>query len=208
MGRLTVAVLLTVLAVTPGCRKSAQPDYFPLVPGAQKLMRISTRHVAAAETSETTEVRLVSVVLGQKRLPEVGNVWVVETPRDSGPSNFSYFRKTPDAVVQLVPRRGKTPLTLLYLSLPLEKGKHWYDTEAQHERLEVVARETLRVEAGEFPDCYKVAVIRVDTDVAMHQWFAPGIGPVKWESRSVWEQDGVRHEQYRVAELVGYREPE
>jgi len=199
---------IVLLGMAAGCNTNRQPDYFPLTAGVQKLMKISTRTIAGVDTSETTEVRLASVVVGESKLPQLGKVWVVETPRDSGPSTYSYFRKTKDAVVQLVPRKGKPAAEMLFLSLPLEDGKSWHESEAERQRLEVVAKETVQTEAGVFPDCYKVAVVRTDADWAMHQWFAPGIGPVKWESRSAWEKDGMKHEQYRSAELVRYGKPE
>jgi len=195
------AVIVLLLAVA-GCNSNRQPDYFPFEAGVRKFMRVSTRTISDSDTTETTEVRLASVMLGERELPQLGKVWIVETPRDSGPSSYSYFRKTKEAVLQLVPRREGPPAEMVFLSLPLENGKFWYESEAKRQRLEVVGQETVETEAGEFPDCYKVAVIRRDADWAMHQWFAPGVGPVKWESRSVWEKDGVKHEQYRSAELV------
>ncbi len=196
-----------VLVAFAGCGGRKEPDYFPLVAGARKSMRIITRSVENGDTSVTVEVKPVSVVIGERKLPGVGKVWVVETPHDSGPSSYAYFRRERDAIVQLLPRRGKPAAEFLFLSLPLAKGKSWFESDARRQRFEVVACETLATEAGVFPDCYKVAVLRADADWAMHQWFAPGVGPVKWEIRSVWEKDGVRHEQYRVAELVKYEQP-
>jgi hypothetical protein len=94
-----------------------------------------------------------------------------------------------------------------YLSLPLERGKSWQDSKDGRELFEVVARETVEVKAGKFPDCYKVAIISTGVDWAMHEWFAPGVGSVKWESRAVWTRDSVQHEQVRQAELVRYEVP-
>lgn len=206
MSRRYLAALCLGLAAV-ACRPGGAPDYFPLAAGTKSYMRIVTRTVAGKDTTQTSEVRLVSVVLGPQKLPGLGRVWVIETPHDSGPAMRSYFRKTSNSVVQVIPRKGKPPLKLLFLSLPLATGRYWFDTEEEHQRFEVVAQETLRLEAGVFPDCFKIASVHSKIDWAMHQWFAPGVGPVKWESRMVRQKAGVVHEQYRRAELVRYERP-
>ncbi len=199
--------VLAGLVVLSGCGQKKEPDYFPLVPGARKFMKVYSRKVVNSDTSETTQVRLSAVVRGEKELSGIGKVWVVESPRDSGPSTYAYFRKQPDAVIQVVPMKGRDPLEVRYLSLPLSVGKSWYDTEEQREQFEVVAKETIELGGHFFPDCYKVAVISSKFDWAMHHWFAPDVGPVKWESRAVWTKDGVEHELVRIAELVQYQLP-
>ncbi len=190
-----------------GCPKPAALDYFPLAKGARKHMRIFQRRIAGPDTSETTMVRLVSVVREERDLPEIGKVWIVESPRDSGRPSYSYFRKVKDAVLQVIPREGKPAAELLFLALPLEVGREWYDTDSRHQKFQVVARETVAVEAGVYPDCYKVAVVGQGVDWAMHQWFAAGVGPVKWETRSARTVEGVENVLYQRAELVRYEAP-
>ncbi|MBN2537985.1 hypothetical protein JXB37_06910 [candidate division WOR-3 bacterium] len=197
--------LLLMLGGCPG--PEAKPDYFPLVPGARRWMEVHTRTITGSDTSETTEVRLVSRVHGEQEIPEQGKLWVIETPRDSGPAMLSYFRKSDTAVVQLVPMRDRPALEKLYLSLPLEKGKGWQDSPARREMFEVVAQETVTVKGGVFPDCFKVAIISTGVDWAMHEWYAAGVGSVKWESRAAWTRDSVNYEQVRTAELVRYELP-
>lgn len=195
------------LVMLLGCRRTGGVDYFPLVAGTKSYMKIVTRTVTGSDTSWKSEVRLVSVVLGMKRIPGLGRVWVIQTPHDSGTVTHAYFRRTPKSVLQLIPRKGRPPAELLFLSLPLEKGKRWYDSQEKQQTFEVVGQETLRLEAGVFPDCFKIASVHSEIDWAMHQWFAPGVGPVKWESRLVRTKSGVRQEQYQVAELVRYEKP-
>jgi hypothetical protein len=74
--------------------------------------------------------------------------------------------------------------------------------------MEVVARETVAVQAGTFPDCYQVRVTSTRADWSMSQWLAPDVGPVKWENRASWTgKDGVKRELLRQAELVSYLVP-
>jgi len=205
--RVTLVALALVLMLGGCPGPDAKPDYFPLVPGARRWMEVKTRTIAGTDTSETTEVRLISLVHGEQEIPEQGKLWVIETPRDSGPAMKSYFRKSDTAVVQLIPMRDRPPLEKRYLSLPLAVGKSWEDSPARRELFEVVAQETVTVKAGVFPDCFKVAIISNGVDWAMHEWYAPGVGSVKWESRAVWTRDSVQHEQVRQAELVRYEVP-
>ena len=202
---LAVAGLLLALA---GCNRPELADYFPLTPGARRIMRIETRMISGRDTTDTVQVRTVEVVHGEKELPRLGKVWVVESPRDTGRPLYSYFRKHDDGIIQVLPTQDSTPQELLYLSLPLVKGLKWYDTKERREVIEVVARETVAVEAGRFPDCFQVRVSSTGADWTMCQWLAPDIGPVKWENRAAWTgKDGVRRELLRKAELVSYLVP-
>jgi hypothetical protein len=206
MLRIAIAAVLVLLAAGCGVQRE-EHDYFPLVRGARRFMRLDTKEVVDGETTHTSGVRPVSIVHGERDVPGVGKVWVVETPRDSGTGQFAYYRKDKDGVTQIVPLKDRKPTEIRYLSFPLYKGKKWFDTERQRETFEVVAVETLELEGGTFPDCYKVAVLSTEVDWAMHQWFAPDVGPVKWESRAAWEKDGKRNEVYRKAELILYQVP-
>ncbi len=206
MRRITLFVLTALLLVV-GCTGGGGPDYFPLVSGSRSFMKVYTRKVVGSDTTEQIQVRLVSIVLGEKDIPGLDRVHVIEAPRDSGPSTYTYFRRDRDGIVQVIPLRGREPTELRYLKTPLSKGRGWYDTDDKREAFEVVAKETVTVEAGVFPDCYKIAIISTKVDWAMHQWFAPDVGPVKWENRAAWTKDGVNHELVRTAELVLYELP-
>ncbi len=200
---------LAVLVLLAACEQPEPADYFPLAPGAQRVMRVYTRLVTGRDTSETTLTRLVELVHGERELPQLGRVWVVEAPRDSGRSTFTFFRKRDDGIIQVLPVSDRQPVEMLYLALPLSRGLKWYDSRDRREVMEVTARDTVRVEAGTFPDCYEVKARSTRQDWTLRQWLAPDVGPVKWENRSAWtDREGVRHEIYRRAELVEYRTPE
>jgi len=202
------AVAIGGLVILAGCNRPELADYFPLVPGAQRIMRVHTMMVAGTDTSETTRVRLVQVVRGEKELPGIGKVWVVEAPRDSGQPAYTYFLKHDDGVIQVLPMQDRKPVELLYLALPLSKGLKWYDTKDQREMMEVVAKETVAVAAGKFPDCFQVLVTSTKADWSMRQWLAPDIGPVKSENRAAWTgKDGVKRSLVRTTELVSYLVP-
>jgi hypothetical protein len=197
------------LTLLLGCDREAPADYFPLKAGQQRAMKVFTRMVAGTDTTETTEVRVVEIVHGLKDVPGMGKCWVVESPRDTGRSLYSFFRKHDDGIVQLVQTSAdKPPVEMLYLALPLVKGLKWYDTKAQHELMEVTAQETVKVQAGIFPDCYVVAVKSTRADWSMTQWLAPSVGAVKWENRAAWtDKSGTKHEMLKLAELVAFKVP-
>jgi len=198
-----------MLALLLACDRQAPADYFPLKAGQQRAMRVFTRLISGSDTTETTAVKVVEIVHGLKDVPGMGRCWVVESPRDTGRSSFSFFRKTDDGIIQLVQTGAdKPPVEMLYLALPLAKGLKWYDTKAQQEVMEVTAQETARVQAGTYPDCYVVAVKSTRADWTMTQWLAPGVGAIKWENRAVWtDKSGRRHEMLKQAELVALKVP-
>jgi hypothetical protein len=199
-------LVFLVFTLWTGCDRPEPADYFPLKAGAERVMKVYTRLVTNHDTSETTTTRLVEVVHGEKDLPQLGRVWVVEAPRDSARSTFTYFRKRDDGIIQVLPLPDRQPVEMLYLALPLARGLKWYDSKDRREVMEVAGRDTVRVDAGTFPDCYEVRARSTRMDWTLRQWLAPDIGPVKWENRSAWTgKDGVRHELYRRAELVAYR---
>ena len=194
--------------ISLGCDRAGPADYFPLSPGAQRVMKVYTHLVQGRDTSETTRVQLVEMVHGERDVPGLGRVWVVEAPRDSGRSTFSYFRKREDGVIQMMLNREREPVELLYLALPLSKGLKWYETREQREVMEVVGRDTVTIGDRHYPDCFEVRVSSTRADWTLRQWLAPGIGPVKWVNRSSWTgKDGVRRELLRQAELVSYQAP-
>jgi hypothetical protein len=191
------------------CDRQAPADYFPLKAGQQRAMKVYTRMIEGKDTTETTEVRVVEIVHGVKDVPGMGKCWVVESPRDTGRPLYSFFRKGEDGIIQLKPvGDDKPPLEMLYLALPLAKGLKWYDTKAQRELMEVTAQETVKVQAGAYPDCYVVAVKNTRADWSMTQWLAPNVGAVKWENRAAWtDKGGKRHEMLKLAELVAFNIP-
>jgi hypothetical protein len=197
------------LALLLACDRQAPADYFPLRAGQQRAMKVYTRMIQGTDTTETTEVKVVEVVHGLKDVPGLGKCWVVESPRDTGQSSFSFFRKNDDGITQLVPAGAdKPPVEILYLALPLVKGLKWYDTKAQGEVMEVTAQETVKVRAGTFAGCYVVAVKSTRKGWSMTQWLAPNVGAVKWENRAVWtDKSGKRCEVLKLAELVAFKVP-
>lgn len=197
------------LALLLACDRQAPADYFPLKAGQQRAMRVFTRTIDGTDTTETTAVKVVEVVHGLKDVPGMGKCWVVETPRDTGGSLYSFFRKRDDGVIQLVQTEAnKPPVEMLYLALPLVKGLKWYDTKAQGEMMEVTAQETVSVRAGTYPDCFVVAVRSARADWSMTQWLAPNVGAVKWENRAAWtDKSGKKHEMLKLAELVAFKVP-
>ena len=197
------------LALLLGCDREAPADYFPLKLGQQRAMQVFTRMITGADTTETTEVRVVEIVHGLKDVPGMGRCWVVESPRDTGQPLYSFFRKHDDGIIQLIQTSAdKPPVELLYLALPLVKGLKWYDTKAQHELMEVTAQETVKVRAGTFPDCFVVAVKSTRGDCSMTQWLAPNVGAVKWENHAAWtDKSGTKHEMLKLAELVSFKVP-
>ncbi len=203
-GKLAVVGLASVLLLA--CGRQVPADYFPLRAGQQRAMRVYTRMIQGTDTTETTEVKVVEVVHGLKEVPGMGRCWVVESPRDSGRSTYSFFRKSDDGIIQLMPTNAdKPPVEILYLALPLVKGLKWYDTKAQGEVMEVTAQETVRVKAGAYPDCYVVSVKSTRTGWNMTQWLAPDVGAVKWENHAVWtDKSGKRCEMLKLAELVAF----
>jgi hypothetical protein len=197
-------------ALLLACGRQIPADYFPLKAGQQRAMRVYTRMIQGTDTTETTEVKVVEVVHGLKEVPGMGKCWVVESPRDSGRSTYSFFRKGDDGIIQLVPTSAdKPPVEILYLALPLVKGLKWYDTKAQGEVMEVTAQETVKVRAGTYPDCYVVSVKSTRTGWSMTQWLAPDVGAVKWENHAVWtDKSGKRCEMLKLAELVAFKVPQ
>jgi len=197
------------IALLLACDRQVPVDYFPLRVGQQRAMRVYTRMIEGTDTTETTEVRIVERVHGLRDVPGVGRCWVVESPRDTGSSSYTFFRKSDDGVVQLMPSgEDKPPVEILYLALPLVKGLKWYDTKAQGEVMEVTAMETVRVRAGTYPDCYVIAVKSTRTGWSMKQWLAPNVGAVRWENRAYWTgKSGEKREVLKLAELVAFKVP-
>ena len=197
------------LALLLACDREVPADYFPLKAGQQRAMKVFTRMIEGTDTTETTQVKVVEVVHGLKDVPGLGKCWVVESPRDTGQSSYSFFRKNEDGIIQLVPTSvDKPPVEILYLALPLVKGLKWYDTKAQGEVMEVTAQETVKVRAGTYPDCYVVVVKSTRTGWSMTQWLAPNVGAVKWENHATGtDKSGKRWELSKLAELVAFKVP-
>lgn len=201
------AFAAAVVLLFASCGGHEESDYFPLVKGSERTMRLWTRVVAAGETTATEEVRVVEQVLGEEEIPGVGQVWVVVVPNDSGGPTRSLYRRTEDAVMEVSFGEDSQPVEITLLSLPLTPGLRWYDTERQGQVSEVVARDTLAVGQDTFPDCYAV-LTRGPLGDSARLWLAPDVGPVQWERCwALTGRDGKRIDVVQRAELVKYERP-
>ncbi len=192
-------------ALLAGCGGYDNADYFPLAAGAERTMKVRTQAAVGAETTSTEAVRVEERVRGLEEVPGLGRLWVVEYALDSGPPAVSFFRRTEDAVTQVVPGDTGEPSELTLLSLPLTVGLKWFDTERRDLVMEVVALDTLVLGNDTFPDCFEVVTRGPGSDSA-RLWLAPNIGAVKWERyRSFRREDGRQVGIVQRAELVEYR---
>lgn len=199
----TLLVLAAGAVIWSGCVRR-QPDYFPLVSGAVRVMKVRQKVTTPSGTGETTFVAAVEVVRGERDLPQMGRVWVVESPADS--ARF-FYRRSGDSIFEIQPGRGGRPKPVLYLLLPLRVGKRWHDTGAEEAERVVEVLEDVAVPLGRFADCYRVVTTHEDFDMKVATWFAPGVGVVRRERRLSWGADSLRREVERVEELVEYRLP-
>ncbi len=180
-------------------------DFFPLIPGAVRIMKVYERKVVGKDTTQSSEVKVVEVVKGLKKMPELGKVWVVEAPLDSGKSVNHFYERYDNTIFKIVPGRGGKPERIVYLIQPLKVGGTWFDSEAERELTEVVAQESVAVPAGVFRNCYKVFTQSKRVNFQQTLWLAPGLGVVKREKVQRWEKGDTNYELYRLEELVEYR---
>jgi len=206
MVRQLVAPVLFVILAVAGCR---QPGYFPMSDDSDWELVFRTVDVAGAETVEIKRVpgRLKVVTVAEDTA--LGRYRIAELSRDSVRLFTLYFQSRPGGMYMLVPwiagdlYAGRNDWILL-LARKLRPGKAWYGN-AYHEQLfEVVAREAATVPAGRIPGCYRIAVRTEEDAWPGSLWFAPGIGPVKWEYRSTRSRDGISWERVETAELVSH----
>lgn len=205
----TQVATIGLILVLAGCAARGGADYFPLVPGAERTMRIWTQTIAGPDTSETARVRLAERVVGEEDVKGMGRLWVIEQPADSGPPMWSYFRRTRDAVLQVMVNNAGDTAGLKFLSLPLRKGLKWTFSEAQGLQSEVIGFDSLIIGSDTFPDCFEIVTESERMEWVGRMWLAPNIGPVKWENRvALTGPDGQPHVVTNRGELVSYRLPE
>jgi hypothetical protein len=86
-------------------------------------------------------------------------------------------------------------------------GKAWYGNSFHEQFFEVAGREAVTVPAGRFAGCCRVD-IRTDEEAWPGSiWYAPGVGPVRWEHHRARSRDGVRWERVESAELARHSRP-
>ncbi|MEO0070844.1 MAG: hypothetical protein ABIK39_01985 [candidate division WOR-3 bacterium] len=197
------AVMMLTICIN-GCTKRTS-EYFPLVPGAVRVMKVYERKVVGKDTSEKSEVRVVEIVRGEKTIPQLGKVWVMETPLDSLRRINYFYQKHNDTIFKIVPGRGGKPERIIYLIQPLEVHRQWFDSEAERELTEVVAQESVNVPAGLFLNTYRIHTESNRANFQQTLWLAPGVGVVKREKRQRWSKGKTNYELYQVEELVGYQ---
>lgn len=203
MGRIVLTVAFGALLFF-SCRRQ-RADFFPLMPGAVRVMKVYEHRVVGKDTSRESTVRVSEVVKGLKDVPRVGRVWVVEAPLDSGRSTVYFFLRSRDTIFKIVPGRGGTPERILYLPLPLTVGKSWFDSDARREQSTVVAQESVTVPAGTFQNCYRIETKSQKVDFHQTVWLLPGLGVVRREKVQRWHRGDTMFELFRQEELVEYR---
>ncbi|MCL6465906.1 MAG: hypothetical protein K6T77_04010 [candidate division WOR-3 bacterium] len=199
-----LTLFITALVLFVGCRRQ-RLDFFPLVPGAVRIMKVYEHKIAGRDTTAQTEVRVTEVVMGVKDVPQLGKVWVVEAPLDSGKKTVYFYDRRGDTIFKIVPGRGGKPERILYLRLPLRVGDRWYESETERELTEVVAIDSVDVPAGKFQNCYKLETKSNKVDFQRTLWLLPGLGAVKREKIQRWRRGDTMFELFQREELVEYQ---
>ncbi len=199
-----LTLFITALVLFVGCRRQ-RLDFFPLVPGAVRIMKVYEHKIAGRDTTAQTEVRVTEAVMGLKDVPQLGKVWVIEAPLDSGKKTVYFYDRRGDTIFKIVPGRGGKPERILYLRLPLRVGDRWYESEAERELTEVVAVDSVDVPAGKFQNCYKLETKSNKVDFQRTLWLLPGLGAVKREKIQRWQRGDTMFELFQREELVEYQ---
>lgn len=199
-----LTLFITALVLFVGCRRQ-RLDFFPLVPGAVRIMKVYEHKIAGRDTTAQTEVRVTEVVMGLKDVPQLGKVWVIEAPLDSGKKTVYFYDRRGDTIFKIVPGRGGKPERILYLRLPLRIGDRWYESDAERELTEVVAIDSVDVPAGKFQNCYKLETKSNKVDFQRTLWLLPGLGAVKREKIQRWRRGDTMFELFQREELVEYQ---
>lgn len=203
-GMRILTLVITGLVLFVGCRRQ-RLDFFPLMPGAVRIMKVYEHRVVGKDTTVHNEVRVTEVVRGIKDVPQLGKVWVVEAPLDSGKKTVYFYDRQGDTIFKIVPGRGGKPERILYLRQPLKVGDRWYDSEAERELTEVVALDSVDVPAGSFQNCYKLETKSSKVDFHQMLWLLPGLGTVKREKVQRWRRGDTMYELFQREELVEYQ---
>lgn len=208
MPRIVPPAVLALSFTVSGCR---QPDYFPITEGSRWALVFFTYDFAGGETTEVKRVPGLARVVTVSEDSAAGRYYVVQVSRDSAVTFTLYFQTRPPGTFMLVPwlaadiysSRGDW---ICIAARRLRPGKAWFGNSYHEQLFEVISRETVVVPAGRFPGCYKVAV-RTDEDAwPGYIWFAPRVGPVRWEYRSTRSRESIRRERVEAAELVEHSE--
>jgi hypothetical protein len=202
--QVTIIAVVLSLSLLSGCRRRVS-DFFPLIPGAVRIMEITERRIAGADTTRHQEVRVAEVVQGIKQIPGLGKVWVVEVPLGNGRSTLYYYEKHLDTIFKFVPDRKGIAQRIVYLIQPLSVGQKWFDSEEKRELSEVVACEPVAVPAGSFPQCFRVETKSERVNFHQTIWLASGLGVVKRQKLQTWTRNDTTFELFQEEKLVEYR---
>ncbi|MGB9742524.1 MAG: hypothetical protein ACP5JB_03600 [candidate division WOR-3 bacterium] len=199
-----IAGLLLLLPPLTTCQRRTA-DFFPLIPGAVKIMEVTERRIAGTDTTSRQEVRVAEVIKGVKNIPDLGKVWVVEVPLGNGKSILNYYQRHGDTIIKFVPDRTGHAERIVYLVQPLTIGQRWFDSPEKREETRVTACEPVTVPAGSFAQCFRVETR--STRVNFHQtiWLASGLGVVKRQKSQTWTRGDTTFALYQEEQLVEYR---
>jgi hypothetical protein len=195
-------VLSALLAIT--CQRRVS-DFFPLVPGAVKIMEVTERRIAGTDTISRQEVRVAEVVKGIKDIPGLGKVWVVEVPLGNGKSTIYYYERSGDTIFKLVPDRTGKAERIVYLIQPLNLGQRWFDSADKREESEVAACEPVTVPAGSFDRCFRIETRSNRVNFRQTLWLASGLGVIKRQKSQTWNRGDTTFELFQEEQLVEYR---
>jgi hypothetical protein len=196
--------LLFALAAGPGCR---QADPFPIDRDSRWEMLFLTREISGSETVEVRREPGLMHVTAERTDSAFGHYFVVEITRGERHLYTLLFQKRRAGTFLLLPWLVADRVTasdewIQLVAARLRPGQAWYGNAYHDQLFEVVAREVLTVPLGRVPGCYRLAVHTDKEAWPAHLWFAPGLGPVKWEFRTIRTRDGRRWERCETAELV------
>lgn len=200
----TVVGSVVLLLIVTTCRRKVS-DFFPLIPGAVKIMEVTERQIIGVDTITRHEVRVTEVVHGQNQIPNLGKVWVVEAPLGNGRSTIYYYDRSGDTILKLVPDRTGNAERIVYLIQPLTVGQKWFDSNEKREETEVVACEPVTVPAGSFTQCFRLETKSNRVKYQQTLWLASGLGVVKRTKFQTWSRGDTNFELFRQEELVEYR---
>ncbi len=164
-----------------GC-ENVRANFMPLAPGNSWTYRVRIVVPTPADTGNAPRpvretVRAPIRVKARRVLRSTSEAdptrrYTVEEP--GGETTWSVFERT------VMRSAGRT--TTIVLQHPPFVGAGWMDSGPGGREVycKVVAREDVRTPAGFFGDCIAVRREAKDRSSIVTQWFAPGVGIVKW----------------------------
>ena len=188
---LTLALVLAGAVMLVSCDTAGKEDYFPLGVGSNWCMTgyesfeqvdqpetlfTSVAHTKAVQTTQLTSgeevVEFSMVETSQVRLP---------IPREMVYAQTSFVRESGDYILTYSSKDATDPDTTLVL--PLETGKTWTVCARGDSSItiEVLGRDDVTVAAGNYSNCWKLAVTSTvgANSLTFHWWLADGVGVVK-----------------------------